>query len=78
MTVLIVAAGVLLLFIGCFFFLGAAFRFLQAIFKTVFVFFFASDRQVDDMYMKDVLEKKPDFKAHSDAVDQTVNDILKN
>lgn len=76
MTVLLVAAGVLLLFIGCFFFLGSAIRFIQAIFKAVFVFFFASERQVDDMYMKDVLEKKPDYKAHSDAVDQTVNDIL--
>lgn len=76
MTVLFVAAGVLLLCIGCFFFIGSAIRFLQAIFKAVFVFFIASDKQVDDMYMKDVLEQKPDFKEHSDAVDRTVNDIL--
>ena len=76
MTVLLVAIGVVLIGTGCFFFLKACIRILKGLVKFLWLSLFATDSQVDEAYKSEVIAKSPEYKQHSQAVDDTIRDLL--
>ena len=59
-------------------FIRATFKVLKGVVYWCVLTWFASDDVVNEVYNKKVVSTSPEYKAHNDAVDNAVNDILKD
>ena len=72
MVQILIFIGFVFLTIGVVYFIGATFRFVFAIGRSIHLAF-ASEKTVDKHYMKEVLKKSPDYEEHSKAIDNLFN-----